>query len=482
MSGGTSRGPLRIELTCELRFPGALHVGSGNRLSLVSDSPLLRDGTGDPYLPGSSVRGVLRDWCEREAPRLGVAPEEIRALFGPDRGDTVDDRQGRLTVYDTALKSTAPEVVDHVAIDRRTGAALRAAKFDQEVVFSPSGTLRVHYEGDSEDDGELLLLQEIAAALQEGILAFGGKTGWGQGWASVEVVRWARLDRSRPASLSEYLRGRLGPPSAVAAEKWQPSPAARVARAPRHGEPPPRSWLRLDLALRFEGPLLVAGPDRQPEAAHSAEAMPFTVPNPDDPDGRPILPGSSLRGVLHAAGSRLTSTLGTPELEDPAASLFGTTERAGLLRVGDGSLEGDAHRVKLDHVAIDRFTGFAALGKLFDAVGLGSPEFRVDLLVRWRADEPPEQRAVALLLFLLRDAGEGLLWVGSRTTRGYGHLAGLDLRGGRGSIATADEAGLPARRGFSVGDSLLSVLDLPELEACFDRWRELYSLAEAVAR
>jgi len=116
-----SRGSFRVEIHCPLQVSGPLHVGSGQRLSTMSDAPILRLSDGTAYIPGSTPRGVIRDWCEREAPRLGVSRAALTRLFGPGlseraqrastalrslaRGDgsNPDDRQGRLIVRDLKL-------------------------------------------------------------------------------------------------------------------------------------------------------------------------------------------------------------------------------------------------------------------------------------------------------------------------------------------------------------------------------------------
>jgi CRISPR/Cas system CMR subunit Cmr4 (Cas7 group RAMP superfamily) len=77
-----SRGPHLVTIECNLTFDGPLHVGTGERLSVFTDAPLLRDGSDNPVLPGSSIRGVLRDWCEREAALLDVDRGALFRLFG----------------------------------------------------------------------------------------------------------------------------------------------------------------------------------------------------------------------------------------------------------------------------------------------------------------------------------------------------------------------------------------------------------------
>ncbi len=443
-----SRGPYRVIVECELDFEGPLHVGTGQRLSLLTDAPLLRDHEDRPALPASSIRGVIRDWCEREASLLDVPRDALRCLFGasPAPSSTLggrraeragknrtDDRQGRLTVVDLDVRASGTDIRDHVTIDRAWGAAKEGGKFDQETADIESGLLTLVYEGNGPADAELKLLASVVAALEDGLLSFGGKTGWGLGAARVRAVRWTALDRAKLDALRDYCLARLsGAEFRPVAER--PSVEYPQPRALEKEDRRPCCWLALRIQIQFEGPMLVAGPCRSIDTAaieQKADAAYQT-----DRAGRPLLAGSSLRGALRSHAERLVSTHRGWNAE-LATRLFGKAPsvvdgerfpgRKGLVRIGEGKLAGETAPVLLNHVAIDRVTGFAVDQRLFSAVALGSPCFESEFLVRWDPGDATERAAVALFLRTLRDAEDGLLWVGSRTSRGYGHVAGLRI-------------------------------------------------------
>lgn len=68
----------RADLRSRYRFTGrlvmdtALHIGGGRELSTITDSPVLRDATGEPFIPGSSLKGAFRAAVERLVPLLGL--------------------------------------------------------------------------------------------------------------------------------------------------------------------------------------------------------------------------------------------------------------------------------------------------------------------------------------------------------------------------------------------------------------------------
>ena len=471
-----SRGPLRVQFECELEFAGPLHVGTGEALSLITDAPILRDAEGSVWLPGSSVRGVLADWCQREAPLLGVDRCYVRRLFGvtpgPGAGARTQDWQGRLTVLDLELQTTAlPQVRDHVRIKREWGAADRRAKFDQEIAYACSGTLRLIYDGDKPDDPELVLLQSVVDALQEGLLAFGGKTGWGLGSTRMAGHTWSSVDRSDPDSLSAHLASQIAPNGeATPPGKWQSAARPRPPRSPDHDEPKAWSWLRVDLALSFDGPMLVAAIDTtDPDDASSfaRERREADAAWQTRPDGAPVLAGSALRGPLRSIADRIGKTLDMSELP---AVLFGSVSRQGLLRVEEGRLLDNPNPVLLNHVAIDRVTGFAAKNLLFNAAALASPCFHSRILVRWNHSVARHRQAVALLLFVLRDGTERGLWVGSRTTRGYGYVKTIEIETAKWSLVESS-AGTPSRLSGKLANE-----SIPQLGKCLgfvhEAWQE----------
>ncbi len=66
-----------------------LHPGTGQGTGVI-DLPIAREvATGIPYLPGSSLKGVLRDRCGEDRSKA-----ECVRLFGPETGNTSDSNSG----------------------------------------------------------------------------------------------------------------------------------------------------------------------------------------------------------------------------------------------------------------------------------------------------------------------------------------------------------------------------------------------------
>jgi len=461
MTTKTSRGAYCLEFTCSLQFAAPVHVGSGQRLSPYTDAPILLDPAGGEWLPGTSVRGVIRDWCEREACLLGITDDVIKMLFGPHQHDTGDndfDRQGRLTVYDIAIKERSrPQIRDHVRFDEQHGAAQKGGKFDSEIAWIKSGVLRFVYQGDGSADPQVLLLKSFTDALSDGVISFGAKQGSGYGSVKVTRSSWRQIRRCNTAELTQYLRHRLGnnggsPWTDITTTISQLKTSTARASAVSTGVAPPLSWIAMDIEIAFDGPALTVGvfggrltdktDERDADATYAVDSA-----------GAPVFPGSALRGAARARAFRIARSLDDLRKDSSAQCrriadlLFGTTKKRGLVSFGDGTVEIESSTEvrALNHVAIDRVTGFAASGRLFSAAALSSPVFNSRILLRWNDGDEDHQAALALLLLTLRDIDEGWVGLGSRTTRGYGHVKTYRLAEMR--ISTVNSSGrIPTQR------------------------------------
>lgn len=73
MNSTLSRAGLtsRHHISGRLVMQTALHIGGGREIEAITDSPVVRLPSGDPYIPGSSLKGAFRAAVERIAPHLG---------------------------------------------------------------------------------------------------------------------------------------------------------------------------------------------------------------------------------------------------------------------------------------------------------------------------------------------------------------------------------------------------------------------------
>lgn len=436
--------PGRILIRGELVAQTAISVGSGDR-SATSDSPVIRDFYDDPYIPGTSLAGVLR---------AALDTDGAEALFGRtseggnDRGEAsrvfvssawlIGDEEApswrnRMTggVDKTADKLKPRFLRDHVRIGHESGSAEAGGKFDEEIV--PRGT-RFGFElewralaGDTDQDVQLRALTTLLAVLRDGNLRVGGSTTRGLGRIKAvqldarEVIDWKGLAALK---LDHRFPGNCRLPA------WRYGEEVR-APAPEY-----------EIAAKMEivGPLLVGGGEPTREADLTCYMEP--VWNGTHLENRFVIPGSAFKGVLrHRARHIAQAVFGPGRATDLIAVLFGPEAGngelwRGALAVDDVLLDAAAGDTRVvPHVAIDRFTGGTVDGALFQEqpIWTDKPQsFELHISLN-----PPAEKKLAdshhfILAQTLIDLAFGEIRIGHGTRRGNGIIR---LQGGREGVA-----------------------------------------------
>jgi CRISPR-associated protein Csm3 len=220
-------GRTRLEGTLTTRT--SLHIGAGGSGDpLATDLPVVRDAEGRPYLPGASLKGLLRSSAEalyRGAGRpvcdvvagAPCVPHPVLKAWREEPGATprgVAERvwhascpicrlfgspalAGRARFPDLLLAGAAPvfELRNGVGIDRDRGIAADGILYDFEAV--PPGTdFGLTVVIDNPTDADVGLLLYLFSGLDEGQLALGGKTSRGLGQVA---IRWTAFHETTPA-------------------------------------------------------------------------------------------------------------------------------------------------------------------------------------------------------------------------------------------------------------------------------------------
>lgn len=246
----------RFQVTGMLILKTAMRIGAGgNRGATEQDLPVLKDLTGQPYIPGSSFKGAYRSHLER---LLRSFDPELACISVP-RPEEAEKAQGCLTQGDvTALKETfanesdealteamlermcwtcrlcgAPWfasklmvrdmavfepswfnrylIRDGVAIDRDTETAAENLYFNFEAV--PVGTqFKFELMIDNADDEELGLALLGLREFEKGFVGLGGARSRGLGQVELQLD-WANSVLVKKEGLKQYL---LDPSTAAA--------------------------------------------------------------------------------------------------------------------------------------------------------------------------------------------------------------------------------------------------------------------------
>jgi len=359
--------PCRITIEAELETITPLHLGSGERAPDILGTPaadepvpelalVVRDAAGRPFLPGSSLRGLLRRLAEAAVPEPAV-----RTLFGEIRGGAggSSGQMGALMVRCGLALGTLPTVTGapyaraladggraggmvagRTRIDPATGTAEHNKLFFQEL--TPAGCrfgLRLMLLADSDAalTGRLAPLGAVLTRLAEGAhLGKGQRTGLGELRLRAETVRLQRMKIN----------------AGTGEATWTPYPQWRLPKAQAAARGAAGPWA---LTLHCPGPfLIVDSSHRKAEAldgtmgataATAATSAERRGHEPDDPGqaqlkaqrtaaNRPLVLGSTILGALRSRAAWLCAL--DRHREQQRAQAAGGTAGAETLDRGDG--------------------------------------------------------------------------------------------------------------------------------------------------
>ena len=411
----------RIVIEGQLVLETPTSLGNGETLG-PTDMNLLRDPV-DPskaLLTGTSIAGALRSYLREVRHGYGERSPKtspVISLFGVRReGD--DGAQSLLIVDDARSEDPAAvEIRDGVRINPATGTAKEGAKFDMELLQAGT-TFRLRFElliPKTEDETALKeALAQTLHGFKEGEIPLGARKRRGFGRCRVDGWQVTTYDLTTPDGIVAWLQedGNLTQPFDTVAEGLG---VALPKEDARHR-------FDLDATFSLDGSLLIRA-----EAESGAEAGHLRSERPEK--GRvPVLPGTSLGGVLRHRALRIANTLAIDEARGPALidEMFGSSKKGDLtasrVAVQETELEGVRPLVQT-RVKIDRFTGGAYPSALFSEEPVfGGPDSRVKVKLTLRN---PKDYEVGLLLLLLKDLWTGDLPVGGERSVGRGRLKGV---------------------------------------------------------
>ena len=407
-------------ITIEADTP--LKVGS-NRSDFLQDAPVQRDWNGLPMILGTSIAGVLRK-------DFNGNKDDI---FGKDHGSKVIISNALLLdekerVHEELLLEKTPflkhfdhlPIRDHVRINAK-GTADGGAKFDEEVVYK--GTrfkFSIEYIEEDRETFEAILNLLASPTFRLG----GGST---KGFGKFKIVEI----RSKQCALDSYSSSLNDFTGDVYAPKAIPSQTHTTYILK----------IKPDDFFMFGSGL----------GDSDADMTPVTEPVVDYENAKlsprkVLLPASSIKGALaHRTTYHFNKIEGhTIEAENRVENIkaiFGEEKNSkqknskqkiegskGKLLLSD-CFKSDAGNTKtFDHVSIDRFTGGAIDGALFQekTVADDGEAYTIEILLS------NEVKDVELQAFesALQDIATGMLPLGGATTKGHGVFTGTVMKNG----------------------------------------------------
>ena len=380
----------KVYYQLEMYQKSPLRIGNGD--NEIADSDLMVDAKGCPFIPGSSVAGVLRDLYTRRNP--DVSEEEVNNLFGYIEGEQLSE--SHILVSDaTGPENASPSdyfitVRDGIRLDE-WGTAVSENKYDFQVTETKKPYYTVlEWTGEDKDwkteivNGLEPLMSDIAA---KGI-SFGAGTTRGYGKMEVSI---RKKEFDFPQDIQAWLK--FDPLTREAFEK------ERVLEAKGLGD----AEIKIQAEIKVE--------------------RSFSVPVCNYEE-KPLISGTSWAGIFRHHMRAILRNLGLDRAERCGTELnllFGMGEaegehiRSGICfgeTVVDGSIP-----YSIQRNAVDRFTQAPRNTALFLNELWNGGKGRLDITVeRSRINKLQAQ----LLAISLIDLDLGLMTFGGGTGVGLG--------------------------------------------------------------
>ena len=446
-----SKYPYRCLARMIVEAATPLAIGSGDE-SILTDRLVVRDINGLPFLPGTSIAGVMRHSLAEEDPAL------TEKIFGfqkkqKTQGSVLTISEGKImasdgvTVVDGILSEPLPAtsyynllqegiVRQHARIGHK-GATVKHGKFDEEVV--PKGA-RFCFEVEmlASDGQEIDSFKHIMEMLGYADFRLGGGTRNGFGQIQIVNARIAIVDLRKEDERNAYLTKSSDLNESSRWSMWKD--ISIESRSERY-DTYTLSLQPLDFFHFGSG----MGDGESDAAPLKEQFIDWT----DDQKASvkqtyKILPASSLKGVLsHRTAYHYNKLKGifANDNNDAIASdnqavrnLFGCSgegndekRQRGKVLFSDLIQYENLTTKPFNHVAISQFTGGALQGKLYNENTIVGRElkFEISILV---PKEGLDKVAVESFEKAMRDVCESRLPLGGMTNRGHGLFKGVLMK------------------------------------------------------
>ena len=436
-----------VRLTVEAATP--LAVGTGKSCDILTDAPVAKDVNGLPYIPATSIAGVLRH-------AMGLTDDQTEGNpFGYiSKSDDNDDsgHSSDIIFTDAVMVGKNGKALDgiqdidwndefyryfqdlpvrqHVRIDHK-GTAENNGKFDNEVVYKGTRfVFEIELVSDNDNDNHI---EKAIEHLRYCTLRIGGGTRKGYGRLNVVKCQQASLNLAKPEDLEKYLKK-----SSSLAEEW-----AGFTEISETESLDDSKWTHYQLKLK---PLdfFMFGSGMGDSDADNVYVSEYVVSRGESVDSnkRVLIPGSSVKGAIaHRTAYHYNKIKGnfagktepkeiTGSNNEAVAAIFGEKKSDNTFTRGriliDDVIKGQAEPKSKPffHNKIDQFTGGTMDGALFQEKVIydKDTEYTFDIYVENSAlaDDDIKKAFVQSL----RDICTGLLPLGGITNRGNGIFTG----------------------------------------------------------
>ena len=422
----------RIIITGKLLVKSPLLIGSGADESDETndkDIHVLKNLDGQPFIPGTSICGVLREYM------ANTNPEMLKYIFGDvNTKSTIENQeflQSSIQFEDIALEKYKIVFRDGVKIDDFTGTGFKGGKYNYEAVERGAyGNLRLtvnlrgcHIDQENTDSKEYTLndiknaIADLLKALEDGI-KLGAFTTKGFGQVQVENIFAGLYDFRSQDDVISWLKQKTPSPE-KASIKIQPLQLKDKNNS---------NDFIVEADFAFNSSFIVKDYDMNEKVGNnkiSAVSL-YSKENREY-----IIPGTTLKGIFRHQAEYILRKLGHDETV--LNSLMGSSDQKNQLKsrfvvfesyISMNNVEAAAHTRN----RIDRLTGGTLQGMLFTTKPVWQKDSKLpSLKIRFEIHNANGAEA-GLALFLIRDLSLGHVAIGGEKSIGRGTLFGISTK------------------------------------------------------
>lgn len=394
----------RKVLYIQVQFTSPISVSSGE--NEWTDSDVLRDADGHPFITGSSLAGAMRAY-------LGLKKTEngLMGFTGKDKNQNDIGKMSSLFISDLTFdKGVVSGVRDGVALDEKKTAKSQS-KFDMEIIEARA---EGHFYMElviRESDNEEEMQQELAnifTGIQAGEIRLGSKKTRGFGEFKILSIKHRTYDKENYLQYAQAYNEETWEKEDNRMEQWLQYANCNAQR------------IHIEVPLRMEGGISIrqyAARKGEPDYIHLTD------------HGVPVIPGSSLTGALRHRTETILEEMQKEGIALPKriseiikiafGYVDGTEACASNIIIGETEIK-KAKPLTMVRTGVSRFESAVKNGALYKEKTYVDGEATINIQVRKGKNPTDEKWILGLLMLTLKDLQNGLLAVGGQTSIGRG--------------------------------------------------------------
>lgn len=401
-------GFFRICYKIEITLASPLSIGSG--LVTNTDSDVITDSNGVPFIPATSIAGVMRDFigiafgkqCANDI--FGFIPSSTEENEKAKAGkELFAERESRIIVYDGQI---VPDNKNDYFISTRDmvalkdGVPVKGAKFDMETVETGAAFISF-IELMSED--AVNPVESAFSALNEGIIGFGSKTT--RGYGKVKLRVWKKAVQS----IDEWIEY-----DPTAETTWiNELTLLETAKT------------KLTIGLASVGGVSIREYTTDPSAE---TVMPdYVTTRLHSGECLPVIPGTSWAGSFRSQCLKYRNAEfcnGLFGFVNPAGDKVDALSQKSVVIFSESQLSGGNYKT-ITRNAIDRFSGGTKNGALYTEKTYYGGETTLEIIFRRLLNEDE----IKVISACIADLHNGFLAVGGLTSVGRGMFSIKSING-----------------------------------------------------